>query len=54
MRVPVEIDSDRLERGEEINLKYVDWSPSGSSYVGGESEDINLTVFTSTPRNCVF
>ena len=45
--IPAEIDGDRLERGEEIELEYVDYGPSGSDYVGEESEDVNLTVYTS-------
>ncbi len=45
--IPAEIDGDRLERGEEIELEYVDWGPSGADYVGDESEDVGLTVYTS-------
>ncbi|MGH9910801.1 MAG: hypothetical protein ACRD32_09185, partial [Nitrososphaerales archaeon] len=37
----------RLDRGEEIDLEYTDWAPSGADYVGDEDEDINLTVYTS-------
>ena len=47
IEIPAAIDGDRLERGEEIELEYVDWGPSGSDYVGEESEDVNLTVYTS-------
>ncbi len=47
VEIPAEIDGDRLERGEEIELEYVDWGPSGADYVGDESEDVGLTVFTS-------
>lgn len=47
IEIPAELEGDRLERGEEIELEYVDWGPSGSDYVGEESEDINLTVYTS-------
>ena len=47
VEIPAEIDGDRLERGEEIELEYVDYGPSGSDYVGDESEDVTLTVFTS-------
>ncbi|MGH9910607.1 MAG: hypothetical protein ACRD32_08200, partial [Nitrososphaerales archaeon] len=37
----------RLDRGEEIQLEYTDWGPSGADFVGDEDEDINLTVYTS-------
>ena len=45
--IPNEIDGDRLERGEEITLEYVDWGPSGSEYVGDKDESITTTVYTS-------
>ena len=54
MDIPAEIDGELLKRGEEINLKYVDWSPSGSNYVGEESEDISLTVFASDTEGTVY
>ena len=47
IEIPEELDSDRLERGEEAILEYTDWGPSGSDYVGDEDEDVNLTIFTS-------
>ena len=47
VEVPAELDGDRLERGEEIELEYVDWGPSGADTVGDEDEDVNLTVYTS-------
>ena len=47
LEVPEAIDGDRLERGEEIELEYTDWGPSGANYVGEEDEDVNLTVYTS-------
>ena len=47
IEIPEELDSDRLERGEESILEYTDWGPSGSDYVGDEDEDVNLTIFTS-------
>ena len=47
VEIPEELSGDKLERGEEIELEYTDWGPSGSNYVGEEDEDINLTVFTS-------
>ncbi len=47
IEIPEELGGDRLERGEEIELEYTDWGPSGADYVGHEDEDVNLTVFTS-------
>ena len=47
IETPGELDGDTLERGEEIELEYTDWGPSGSDYVGDEDEDIGLTIFTS-------
>ncbi len=37
----------RLDRGEEIDLEYTDWGPSGADYVGDEDDDIKLTIYTS-------
>ena len=47
IEIPQELDNSSLQRGEEIDLEYTDWGPSGSDYVGDEDEDIRLTVFTS-------
>jgi hypothetical protein len=47
IEIPRQLDTDNLERGEEIVLEYTDWGPSGADYVGAEDEDINLTLFTS-------
>ncbi len=47
VETPEELEGDRLERGEQIDLEYTDWGPSGADYVGQEDEDISLTVFTS-------
>ena len=38
---------ERLDRGEEIQLEYTDWGPSGADFVGDEDEDVNLTIYTS-------
>ena len=40
-------DEDKLERGEEITLEYVDHGPSGADYVGDKDEEITTTVYTS-------
>ena len=47
IEIPQALDGDSLQRGEEIDLEYTDWGPSGSDYVGDQDEDIRLTVFTS-------
>ena len=47
IEIPKELDGSFLQRGEEIDLEYTDWGPSGSDYVGDEDEDVRLTVFTS-------
>ncbi len=47
VEIPEELGGDRVERGEEIELEYTDWGPSGADYVGDDNEDVNLTVFTS-------
>ena len=45
--VPQALEDSSLQRGEEVDLEYTDWGPSGSDYVGDQDEDIRLTVFTS-------
>ena len=47
VEIPQVLDRSSLQRGEEIDLEYTDWGPSGSDYVGDQDEDIRLTVFTS-------
>jgi hypothetical protein len=47
IEVPSELGSTLLERGEQIDLEYTDWGPSGADYVGQEDEDINITTYTS-------
>ncbi|ABK78662.1 hypothetical protein CENSYa_2059 [Cenarchaeum symbiosum A] len=47
IEIPEEVENDRIERGEEVELEYTDWGPSGADFVGEEDEDINLTIFTS-------
>ena len=36
-----------LDRGEQIDLEYVDYGPAGAEHIGADDEDIELTVFTS-------
>ena len=45
--IPPDINGDRLERGEEITLTYVDNGPSGADHVGDKDEEITTTVYTS-------
>ncbi|ABK76804.1 hypothetical protein CENSYa_0159 [Cenarchaeum symbiosum A] len=47
IEIPEEVENDRIERGEEVELEYTDWGPAGADFVGEEDEDINLTIFTS-------
>ena len=47
VEIPEELAGDRIERGEAIELEYTDYGPSGADYVGDDTEDINLNIFTS-------
>ena len=47
IEIPESINDAGLERGEEIELEYTDWGPSGANYVGHEDEDVNVKLFTS-------
>jgi hypothetical protein len=47
IEIPDTLDSEKLDRGEMIELEYTDWGPAGADYVGQEDEDIGLTVYTS-------
>jgi len=47
VEIPNELGGERLDRGEEIELEYTDWGPSGADFVGDEDEDVNLTIYTS-------
>ena len=47
IEVPSSLGGTSLDRGELIDLEYTDWSPSGAKYVGEESQDINLSIYTS-------
>jgi hypothetical protein len=47
IEIPSTLDSTNLERGEQIDLEYTDWGPSGANYVGAEDEDVNVTAYTS-------
>ena len=47
VEIPEELANDRIERGEAIELEYTDYGPSGADYVGDDTEDVNLNIFTS-------
>ena len=47
VEIPAEIGTDDLERGEEIELTYQDWSPAGADFVGETDEEIEWSIFTS-------
>src|SRR5579875_1072043 len=47
IKIPKELGTTLLERGEQINLEYTDWGPAGSKTVGANNQDIELTVYTS-------
>ncbi|MGH9910183.1 MAG: hypothetical protein ACRD32_06045, partial [Nitrososphaerales archaeon] len=38
IEIPNTLDNERLDRGEEIQLEYTDWGPSGADFVGDEDE----------------
>ena len=47
IEVPSSLASTALDRGELIDLEYVDHSPSGAKYVGEETSDIGASIYTS-------
>lgn len=47
IKIPEQLGSTLLERGEQINLEYTDWGPAGAKSVGQNSQDIELTIYTS-------
>jgi hypothetical protein len=47
IEVPSSLGGSALDRGELIDLEYVDHSPSGAKYVGEETSDIGLSIYTS-------
>ena len=47
IEVPESLSSTALDRGELIELEYTDHSPSGAKYVGEETTDIGLDIYTS-------
>ena len=47
IEVPATLGGNALDRGELIDLEYTDFTPSGAKYVGEESSDIGLSIYTS-------
>lgn len=47
IEIPQSLQNNSLEKGEEIELEYVDWSPSTANYVGQENKDVNTIIFTN-------
>jgi hypothetical protein len=47
LEMPAALQGTNLERGEQIDLEYTDWGPSGADYVGSDDEDVNVTIYTS-------
>ena len=47
IEVPATLTGSALDRGEQIDLEYVDYGPAGADHIGTDDEDIELTVFTS-------
>jgi hypothetical protein len=47
LEMPQTLSSTNLNRGEQIDLEYTDWGPSGADYVGNDDEDVNVTLYTS-------
>ncbi|MEK9698119.1 MAG: hypothetical protein VW270_20280, partial [Candidatus Poseidoniales archaeon] len=47
LEMPSTIGTENLDRGEQVDLEYTDWGPSGADYVGDDDEDVQLTIYTS-------
>ncbi|MGI0074102.1 MAG: hypothetical protein ACREA3_09860, partial [Nitrosotalea sp.] len=47
IKIPKQLGTNLLERGEQIHLEYTDWGPAGAKIVGANSQDIELTIYTS-------
>ena len=44
---PSQISSTTIDRGEVVDLEYVDYGPSGADYYNDDTEDIGLTISSS-------
>ena len=48
IEIPAELEGSALDRGEQIDLEYIDYGPAGADNIDGiDNEDIELTLFTS-------
>jgi hypothetical protein len=47
IEIPRQMGTDNIERGEEITLEYQDNGPAGADYIGADSEDVSVTLYTS-------
>jgi len=47
IEIPTKISTTNLDRGEKIDLEYVDYGPSGEANAADSTEDIGLSIYTS-------
>ena len=47
IEIPTKISTTNLDRGEKIDLEYVDYGPSGEANAADSTEDIELNIYTS-------
>ena len=47
IEIPSALGSTNLDRGEQIDLEYVDYGPAGEDNVADDTEDVELTIYTS-------
>ena len=47
IEIPSSLSSTNLDRGEVIDLEYVDHGPSGEANIGDDTSDVGLTIYTS-------
>ena len=47
IEIPTNFSGTNLDRGEKIDLEYVDYGPSGEANAGDSTEDIELSIYTS-------
>ena len=47
IEIPTKLGTTNLDRGEKIDLEYVDYGPAGEDRTGDDTEDIELNIYTS-------
>jgi len=47
IEIPSKLGTTNLDRGEKIDLEYVDFGPSGEAMTGDSSSDVGLSIYTS-------